>query len=261
MLQLCGAVGVVRVTTVPFVIRAGPQAVPVPNMPPTLPIAGGFPRYQPTDPMTNSAHLLIQRAALLAVAVLLSLPLATPALAQGQPHRAERKAQRVERFADALALTDAQKQIVVDAEAEPGALWNLAASLTPTLSDEQKEKLFIRPERPNVAQRDGKRGRRGDRMRGERSDNSDRAERRKEARDAMRSALNLTDAQVAELDALREARKAERQQRIEGRQLGELPGDLAAVLTPAQQEVFKVHRALAMRMYHGRHRRGGYRGR
>ena len=196
-----------------------------------------------------------RRAARFALAVLLSLPLVSSASAQDN---ADRKAERIDRLAEALDLTDAQKQIFADANAEPGALWNVAAALTPTLTAEQKATLFTRPERPDGAKREGKRGRRGDRMQG------DRAERREEAHEAMQSALNLTDAQVAELEALHEARRAEREQRMKDRAAGELSGELAGVLTPAQQEVFKVHRALAMRMHRGHRgsgRRGDHRGR
>lgn len=199
--------------------------------------------------MTYRTSFSIRRAGLL----LLALPLATSALAQSKPDRAERKAERVERFAETLNLTAAQRQILAEAEAEPGALWNVAAALAPTLSDAQRAALFARPERRN-ARGERKRGRRGDRATG------DRPERREASHEAMHSALNLTDAQVAELEARHAARQVEREQRMQDRTAGELPDDLASILTPAQQEVFKVHRALAMRMHHGRHR-GGRRGR
>ncbi len=219
-----------------------------------------------------------RRGLFLALAVLVTLPFALQASAQDKPDRAEWKAQRVERLTEALDLTAAQQQILTNAEAEPGASWSVAAALTPTLTAEQKTKLFTRPERmerPDRMQRDGKRGRRGERgqmqrdrsEKGEHLTDAQRAERREAHQAAMKAALNLSDAQVDQLEALheahkaeREARRAERQQdgqkRMEDHTPGELPADLAAILTPAQQEVFKVHRALGMRMHAGRMHHG-----
>ena len=206
---------------------------------------------------------------LLALAVFL-FPLAVAA--QDRPDRAER-------LKKALDLTDAQVALVQNAvgdEAERGDMWAIAAALTPTLTDAQKETLFTRPERParDNAMRDrsgarkGNRGSRGDRMQRERPDAEARAERREASLDAMKEALGLDASQVQQLEALHAAKKAEwdarrqqtqaerEQRRAERPAPGELPADLAAILTPQQQEVAKVHKALAMRMMHGRKHHG-----
>lgn len=216
--------------------------------------------------MTRSSILPTRRWLLLALAVLF-LPLA--ASAQDRPDRADRLKQ-------ALDLTDAQVALVENAvgdEAERGDLWNVAAALAPTLTDAQKEKLFARPERParGDAERRGPRGDRkprGERPRRERPDADARAERHEESLDAMQDALGLSDAQVQQLEAVHaakqaewQARRAERQaereqRRAERPEPGELPAEMAAILTPAQQDVAKVHRALAVRMMHGRMHRG-----
>lgn len=230
--------------------------------------------------MTTPSTSRLRSRLLLALAVVLFLPLA--ASAQDRPDRAERLKQ-------ALDLTDAQVALVEEAvgdEAERGDLWAVAAALAPTLTDAQKEKLFARPERPA---RDGKRrARRGDRPerpnRPERPervrpDDDARAERREAAHEAMKAemqaALGLTDAQVQQLEALHAERRAERQAAHEARREqreglreemrqrraerpapGELPEEVAAILTPEQQEIAKVHRALARHAMRGHHRHG-----
>jgi len=201
-----------------------------------------------------------QRWLLLALLVL--LPLAVSA--QARPDRAERLQQ-------ALDLTDEQATLVEDAlgdEAERGDLWDVAVVLAPTLTDAQKEKLFTRPERPMRRTQDGPRGRRGERgLRGERMQRPDaRAERHEEKLETMTEALDLTDAQVQQLEALHAARQAEREARREAMEQrraarpgpGELPDEVAAVLTPEQQEIARVHRALAAHVMHRAHdhRRG-----
>ena len=234
------------------------------------------------EPMTTLSTSRTRRWLLLALAVVLALPLAVSA--QDHPDRAERLKQ-------ALGLTDAQVALVEEAvgdEAEPGDLWAVAAALAPTLTDAQKEKLFTRPERPA---RDGKvRGRRADhperphhpeRPERVRLDDDARAERREEVREAvkadMRAALGLTDAQVQQLDALHAERRAERQAEREARREqreglreemrqrraersapGELPEEVAAILTPEQQEIARVHRALAAHAMRGWHRHDGH---
>lgn len=199
-----------------------------------------------------------RRWLLLALAVLF-LPLA--ASAQDRPDRADRLKQ-------ALDLTDTQVALVENAigdEADRGDLWNVAAALTPTLTDAQKAKLFTRPERPvrgdaDRRGRSGDRKQRGDRVQRERPDDDDRAERHEASLDAMQDALSLSDAQVQQLEALHAERKAEREQRrAERPEPGELPSDMASILTPAQQEVAQVHRALAGRMMQGRMHRGSRR--
>lgn len=211
--------------------------------------------------MTVFQHTTLRRGVLLAV--LFILPLA--AFAQNRPDRAERLQQ-------ALDLTDEQVALVEDAlgdEAERGDLWAVAVALTPTLTDAQKDKLFTRPERPMRPTQDGPRSRRGERgLRGERMQRPDaenRAERREEQFGEMADALDLTDAQRQQLETLRterqaemEARRAEREQLREEMQQrraerpgpGELPDEVAAILTPEQQEIAKVHRALAGHMMH-----------
>jgi Spy/CpxP family protein refolding chaperone len=213
--------------------------------------------------MNSFPTLRPQRWLLLALFVL--LPLA--ASAQERPDRAERLQQ-------ALDLTDEQAALVEEAlgdEAERGDLWAVAVALTPTLTDAQKEKLFAQPERPMRPAMRGERGLRGERL--QRPDVEIRAERREERFDEMAEALDLTDAQRQQIEALRaerkaemEARRAEREKlREEMQQLraerpgpGELPDEVAAILTPEQQEVAKVHRALVSHVMHRvhHHRRG-----
>jgi hypothetical protein len=210
---------------------------------------------------------LSRRGLFLALAVLF-LPLA--ASAQNRPDRADR-------LTEALDLTNEQVVLVQKAvgdEADRGDLWAVAAALTPTLTDAQKEKLFTRPERParDNAMRDrsgarkGNRGQRGDRRQRERPGDDARAERREASLDAMQGALGLSDAQTQQLEALHTAKQAERQarrelsqgereeRRAERPEPGELPAEVAAILTPQQQEIATVHRALAARMMHGRMR-------
>ena len=205
--------------------------------------------------MTDSVKSTLRRALLAVLASVLFLPAA--------------HAQRAERLTEALDLTDAQAALVRDAvseEAESGDLWALAANLAPTLTDEQKGKLLARPERGDRMERqrgERKRGDRRGRGRAERSTDEDRAERREtmqekrvESQQAMRDALDLTDAQAQQLGALRAERMAEREARRAQRKdlrderpaPGELPADLAAILTPEQQEIARVHQALAARL-------------
>ena len=149
--------------------------------------------------MNALSILPTRRWLLLALAVFL-FPLA--ASAQDRPDRADRLKQ-------ALDLTDAQVALVENAvgdEAERGDLWAVAAALTPTLTDAQKEKLFTRPERParDNAMRNHKgdrqrRGERGNRGQRERPDADERAERHEESLDAMQEALGLSAAQQQQL--------------------------------------------------------------
>lgn len=217
----------------------------------------------------NTLSISLSRRGLFLALAVLFLPLA--ASAQNRPDRAER-------LKEALDLTNEQVVLVEKAvgdEAERGDLWAVAAALTPTLTDAQKAKLFTRPERParGDADRRGERGdrkqrgerkQRGDRMQRERPDADARTERHEASLDAMQNALGLSDAQVQQLEALHAAKRAERQARRELSQAereqrraerpepGELPAEMAAILTPQQQDVAKVHRALAARMMHGR---------
>lgn len=210
--------------------------------------------FTPTpEPMTAFSNLRPQRWLLLA---LLLLPLTASS---------QNRADRGERLQRALDLTDAQVALVTDAvgdEAERGDLWAVAVALTPTLTDGQREKLFDRPERPMRNAR-GPRGERRERV--PRRDADERAERHEEQLDAMSEALDLTDAQVQQLNALHAERQAEVEARREAMQQrraerpgpGELPAELEAILTPEQQEIARVHRALAAHMTHrGMQRRG-----
>lgn len=201
-------------------------------------------------------------------AVLAIVPLT--AFAQPNPDR-------IDRLQQALDLTDEQVALVDEAvgdEAERGDLWAVAAALAPTLTDEQKAKLFTRPDRPERRKmRDHHASRRERPAR--RVDDVERREARHEARMAdMQAALGLTDEQVQQLEAFHAERKAEREALREGlrdanrearrermQQLradrpgpGELPEAVAAVLTPEQQEVARVHRALAAHAAHRVHR-------
>lgn len=163
-------------------------------------------------------HRVITRPAVLALAVLF---LAPAALAQ----QADRP---VERLVAALELTEAQTALVQEHLAEgprPGALWHLAAALTPTLTQAQKERLFAPPRREAV--------RRADRPARERVQAGMQAQ-----REAMHEALGLTPEQIAALETAR----AERRDRAAARRSEE--GPLAGVLTDEQREIVAVHRAL-----------------
>ncbi len=105
------------------------------------------------------------------------------------------------------------------------------------------------------------RGQRGDRPQRERPDAEARGERHEQSLDAMQKSLGLSAAQVQQLEALHAAKQAQRQaereqRRAERPEPGELPAEMAAILTPQQQDVAKVHQALAARMMHGRMHHG-----
>ena len=213
----------------------------------------------------NFHHALLRRGLLLAVLTI--LPLTTFA----QPS--------AERLKQVLDLTDEQVDLVTEAigdEAERGDLWAVAAALAPTLTDEQKAKLFARPERPAArGKMHDRRRARGDRP-GRRMEDATRAERREARHEAMmadmQAALDLTDEQVQQLEAFHAERMAEREalreelreererlreemreRRADRPEPGELPEEVAAVLTPEQQEVARVHRALAAHAMHRVH--------
>src|SRR5690606_35317911 len=150
------------------------------------------------EAMKRLVSLILRPASLLALIAALAVAPAT--VAQDTP--ADRHARHVERLAETLDLSDAQRAAVTDAMGEehtPSALWNVAAALAPTLTDAQKERLFTRPERaerPRAerARRDSTARPRGERMKRERPNRAERAERMDAYRDemhaAMRTALN-----------------------------------------------------------------------
>ncbi len=79
--------------------------------------------------------------------------------------------------------------------------------------------------------------------------------------DAVQETLGLTDAQVQQLEALTAERQAEREKRrAEWPEPGAPRDELASVLTPEQQEIAAVHRALAVRLMRAHHRSGHGRG-
>ena len=209
--------------------------------------------------MNRLTSPILRRAALFALAALVVAPAAL-----AQP--ADRHARHLDRLSESLDLTDAQRALVTEAMGEahaPGALWDVAAALAPTLTDAQKERLFTQPDRADRPRRDSTARARGERPKRGRPNADSLAQRRGAHReamhDAMRSALNLTDEQATQLDAVRaahqaqrEARRAERQERMQNRPApSEVPAEIAAILTPEQEEVFKVHRALSMHMHRG----------
>ena len=162
-----------------------------------------------------------------------------------QARMAEHTEQAVSRLTQELSLTAAQVDFFEKSLAsgrQPGALWSLAAELEPTLTDAQKALLFTRPERP---QRDGRPGR---------------AERHAAEQQARDTVLGLSDEQSRQMDDLHERHEAERERAHEQmrRNLSGRPesAEITAMLTPGQQEIFKVHHALRGRM-HGSPMRGG----
>lgn len=185
-----------------------------------------------------------------------------------QPDHQARMAEHAERVVAGLTqelnLTASQAALFeksLQAGPQPGVLWSLAAELEPTLTDAQKALLFTRPER------DGQRPQRG----GQRPDFDVMHEAEQQARDRV---LGLSDQQSRQLDDIHEQRRAEREQAHEqmmeqmrrnlgGRpEPGELPNEMAAILTPDQQEIVKVFHALRGRLHGSRGGRGqhGFRG-
>lgn len=166
-----------------------------------------------------------------------------------QARMAEHAEDMVSNLRQELNLTAAQVELFEKSIAsgpQPGALWSLAAELEPTLTDAQKVLLFTRPER---LQRDGR---------------HDRAERHDAERQARDNALGLSDQQSRQMDDLHERHEAERERTHEQMRRsmgerpepGEMPADVAAILTPGQREIVEVFHALRGRM-HGPPMRGG----
>lgn len=171
-----------------------------------------------------------------------------------QPDRQARMAEHAERvvsqLTDELNLTASQSDLFEKSLAsgpQPGTLWSLAAELEPTLTDAQKVLLFTRPERHRRGQK--------------RPEADERHAVEQQARDR---ALGLSDQQSRQLDDVHDQRRAEHEQMMEQMRgnLGDRPGpgeisaDVAAILTPDQQETVKVYHALRVRM-HGPPMRGG----
>lgn len=194
--------------------------------------------------MTSISQGRWRRGFVAALLGLLVLPLGV-AHAQDQSQR-----DPVARLAD-LDLTEAQAALVrshLGEQREPGALWGLAAALAPTLTDDQKAALLSPPERPQRrAERKVDRSQRFEALLDDRASRREqRAERQAAAREAMRAALALTPEQVQALESQREQRREAR--RAERPAPGQLPAGLADVLTAEQQEVWRVHHGLALRL-------------
>lgn len=195
---------------------------------------------------------------------------------------------RLARLTADLNLTAAQAASVERAlgdDRAPGDLWALAAELTPTLTEPQKQALFARPERPEWPRSsDGasrERPEPSERIRGERPERerreragSERPARPEDdreayfeaARQARNAALGLSAGQVEQLDALHEQYRAQRAERRAERpdtprERGERPEgarrpepgqrspEIADLLTDEQEGVMRVHRALTMRLH------------
>lgn len=176
------------------------------------------------------------RAPLFRVAALAAALAAAPA-AQTDP---------VEYLADVLSLSADQADLVAEVydARDPASTWTLAAELVPGLSDAQREALFARPERPEG----GRRGERGQGRRG--GTRGDRPRRdptqvavQRGARDA---ALGLDVEQSAALDEALEGLRGQRGLRTV--RDGSVPEAVAAVLTPAQADLYRAHAALRMRL-------------
>ena len=176
-------------------------------------------------------------------ALLVAALLAGPALAQtGDP---------VERLADALALSADQADLVAEifSPDDPASTWTLAAELVPTLDAGQREALFARPQRPDGArgQRAGRRGGARGAGRGDRQRDPARVAVMRAARDA---ALGLTEDESARLDAIVEG--LDRRAAMRALMQGEVPAEIAAVLSDDQVETYRAQVALQRHLRRGR---------
>ncbi len=169
--------------------------------------------------------------------------------ASAQRASGERAERHLERLTERLDLSDSQVAMVkasMSSERTPGASWDLAARLAPTLSASQLETLKAPRKRGSRSDRAASGDRQdreasGDRAARREAQTAERQARRAQMSDARAQALGLTDAQKRALETAR----TERQR----------PG--AEVLTDEQEAVMLVHRALAPRGA----RRGGRHGR
>lgn len=178
------------------------------------------------------------------------LALAPAALAQPD-------ADPVERLAQALDLDDDQADLVAELldPADPGSSWTLAAELLPTLTETQRETLFTPPQ-AREGRRQGTRpgGRRGGQ--GRRADRGSDLARQAVMRAARNAALELTDAQIEQLDAYEAAqREAGRDALLGEEDRAQARADLEAILSDDQMEIFEARQAIQRMM-----RRGGRRG-
>jgi hypothetical protein len=207
---------------------------------------------------------------------------ASPAWAQRQAPSAQRLDQAVERLGVSDATAAALRSAMTEAERTPGALWAVSARLHAELTPEQRAELVSAAE----AQATQRRARGAERPRqGERKPRSDaRPERRQQgerqarapregarqgmqgAQAARAAALNLSAEQQAGLAALQE-RHREQRSALQGqanqdrtalreqmqRLRAEAEAAHAEILTPQQQEIVALHRALqsAMMPAHG----------
>ncbi|MCL7985538.1 MAG: hypothetical protein M8872_09830 [marine benthic group bacterium] len=147
---------------------------------------------------------------------------------------------------------------------KPGAAWYLAAGLEKILTAEQVESLEAELKARRSARGERRRARSGVERAGESGEREHLAEQRRErtsamqdrrelAQAAMRDALDLSEEQVAALDALRADRPARgeaRENREERRE------SVAAILTEAQLRTVTLHRVLVAGWLRG-HRGGG----
>ena len=168
--------------------------------------------------------------------VALALILAAPLAAQTNP---------VDALTEALSLSPAQAHLageMYDANL-PGSAWTLAAALTPTLSETQRDALLARPDR---GARQGRRGDRGGRgQRGARSERGDRpADPSQQAavRAARDAALGLDADGSARLDAALDG--LGRREMMRAVRDGDLPDAVIGVLSDVQAETFRAHLAL-----------------
>jgi hypothetical protein len=210
---------------------------------------------------------------------------ASPAWAQRQAPSAERLDQAIERLSVSDATAAALRSALAETDRTPGALWAVSARLHAELTPEQRAELVAAAEaqsaqrRARLAERP-RQGARGEarpqrRPQGERPARAPREGLRQgmqDAQDARAAALNLTAEQQARLATLQErhreqlsALRSEAQQDRTAlreqmqRFRAEAQATHAEILTPRQQEVLEIHRALQSTLMGGPGPRGSVR--
>jgi hypothetical protein len=193
----------------------------------------------------------------MATAILAGLAV-LPASAQTTDRARQNVDQKVERLTSQANLNAQQSALVRQALAggEPAALWNAAAQLAPTLTDQQKTALLARPERQRSSEARQRTGEARQRTGEARQRTGEARQRTGEARQrpdreqmtahraadvqARNATLGLTADQVQRLEALHARKQGQRVDR------SQMQAEVAQILSPAQLDVYRVRQALAM---------------